>query len=383
MAVTRETLAQRVARAIAQAGISQADVARMINISPSALSRALSGQRNFKSLEIALIARTLRVSAESLLAEDEPPAVALAARAQPNSNPAVEQALSRVQQILELDNLLSNLGFDSSSLVGPFTSDAPTPHEQGEELAQKLRDEIGIGTEDLPYDLAELAELIEKRVGVDIGFESLPSGLDGLSIARGNLRLAIVASGVSATRQRFTLAHELGHLIAGDSQDLLVDENLYGRKTPDEKRANAFAAAFLMPAASMQAQVSRVYPSEELVARLLGTYGVSLDALAFRLHNLGLVNATTRERIRSMSSSRIALRSGRAADLQARNDQRVPGNLLIRAAEAYVGGKISVRPLAGLLRVDPEQLLDELSPPKHDPVGGDLEADPDALEPAL
>ena len=36
------------------------------------------------------------------------------------------------------------------------------------------------------------------------------------------MRLALVSSRVSATRQRFTLAHELGHLIAGDAHDLTV-----------------------------------------------------------------------------------------------------------------------------------------------------------------
>jgi transcriptional regulator with XRE-family HTH domain len=381
MPVTRETLAERVSRAMAEAGMSQTDLATVIGISPSALSRALSGQRNFKSLEIGLIAQTLRVSAEYLLADEEPPAALLAARAQPEANPALASALDRVEEILDLDNLLVNLGYDSTTAFEAPVDEASTPHEQGELLAKKLRTEMGIHDDDLPYDLSDLAGFLERKLGVDIAFEYLPSGLDGLSIARGGLRFGLVASGVSATRQRFTLAHELAHIVAGDSQDLRVDESLYGRKTPDEQRANAFAAAFLMPSASIRASVPRGFVSEELIAQLLGRYGVSLDALAFRLHNVGVVNANVRERIRSMSSSRIALRSGRAADLQARNDQRVPGNLLLRAAEAYVSGKISIRPLARLLRVSPEQLLDELSPPQHQ--AASIDVDLDALEPAL
>lgn len=54
----------------------------------------------------------------------------------------------------------------------------------------------------------------------------------------------------TAFRQRFTIAHELGHLLAGDDQGVHVDEDIYGpwsKKGSGEIRANGFAAAFLMP----------------------------------------------------------------------------------------------------------------------------------------
>jgi Zn-dependent peptidase ImmA (M78 family) len=383
MSTTREALAHRVSRAIAAAGLSQAEVARRIRLDPSALSRALSGQRNLKSLELALIAKELSVSTESLLSEAEPPSVALAARAQPGAAPALTSALRLAGDFLDLDELLVHYGYGSSESGGVRVSGASTPHAQGEDLARGVREEMGIGDDDLPYELWELALALEQTLGIDVCFEPLSVGLDGLSVARGGLRLAIVGSAVAATRQRFTLAHELCHLVVGDSQELLVDENLFGRKTDDERRANAFAAAFLMPAHALREQVQRGYVSEDLIARLLGRYGVSLDALAFRLHNLDLINAATRERVRAMSSNRIALRSGRAADLQARNDQRAPGNLLVRTIEAYGGAAISIRPLASLLRVDPSQLLDELEPVKRAPFVGDVDTSTDDVEPIL
>jgi Zn-dependent peptidase ImmA (M78 family) len=129
-----------------------------------------------------------------------------------------------------------------------------------------------------------------------------------------------------------------------------------------------------MPASALRNSVlAGQYLSEQVVADLLGRFRVSLDALAFRLHNVGLADARTRDRIRLMSSKSIALRSGRAADLQARNDRRVPENLLYRAIDAYVDGKISVRPLATLLSADPEILLQELSPPPSERVEKDDE----------
>ncbi len=362
MAISREALAARVKEAAAHAGMTQAQLAQLVDIDPSALSRALTGQRNFKSLELGLIAEALHVSVQDLLAEHPASDVLIAARAQPNANPAIEPALDRVRHMLDLDRLLADLGLESSAEVQRAVH-GQSPAEQGEQLADGLRADIGLADEDLPYDLDALAGVLERRLGVDVAFEPLPLGLDGLSATCDCFALALVSSGTSATRQRYTLAHELGHLVAGDSQELTLDEDILGKRTPDERRANAFAAAFLMPAAALTECVPRGFVSEELVSQLLARFGVSLDALAFRLHNVGLVNAPARDRIRAMSSSRITLRTNRTADLQARNERRLPGNLLSRAVEAYALGQMSIRPLATLLNVDPEQLLQELNPP--------------------
>jgi hypothetical protein len=122
-----------------------------------------------------------------------------------------------------------------------------------------------------------------------------------------------------------------------------------------------------MPAVAVRSALGQSAPTEGLVADLLGRYRVSLDALAFRLHDLGIVSAAGRDAVRAMSSLRIALRPGRASDLQAWHQQRHPGGLLRRAVDAYARGKISIRPVARLVGVDPGALLDELAPPEPEP----------------
>lgn len=158
----------------------------------------------------------------------------------------------------------------------------------------------------------------------------------------------------AAPRRRWTLAHELGHLVAGDSQQLLLDENLYSSKSPDETRANAFAAAFLMPKPTLSARWEGRIANEGLVADLLEAFGVSLDALAFRLHNLGLVNADGRDDIRAMRPAMSAQRTQAVQELQGR---RFPARLLARAIEAYVAGDLGVRPLSALLEIEPDEFL--------------------------
>lgn len=363
MAVTAEILASRIRSAMAQAGTTQQSLAQGIGMDPTALSKALGGIRNFKSLEVALIAEYLGTPVQTLLAESDDPPIAFAARPQPDASPALQAALERADLLLQLHRLLGDLGFGWRTASAMDPGSTGPAYRQGAELAEEVRLRLRLGADDLPYQLPELSELLEGKLGLDIGFEPLPAGLDGLSLSSAGLGLALINSGISATRQRFTLAHEVGHLIAGDSQDLRVDEDVFGRRSPDEIRANAFAAAFLMPEATIKAAAPHGGVTEEIVADLLSRFGVSLDALAFRLHNVGVVDAAGRDRIRSMSSSRIALRSGRTRDLQARGDRRAPGNLLTRAIEAYVQGQISIRPLADLLGVDSQQLLDELTPP--------------------
>jgi Zn-dependent peptidase ImmA (M78 family)/transcriptional regulator with XRE-family HTH domain len=371
MALTMAMLADRVRAAMEAAGMSQRALGQAIGFDPPTMSKALSGKRGFKPLELALISETLGISVQQLLADDGTNTTreAVLARVQSEGNPATEQALARVRHMLELDDLLSEQGFAARPAVRPPRPSAGQPYRQGELLAQRLRSQSGLGDADLPTDLGQLAADVEDKFDVDVAIEPLERGLDGLAIWRRRYSLIMVSSSIAAHRQRYTIAHELGHLMAGDQGDI-VDENINYSRTPAETRANAFAAAFLMPAGALRtATGEHTTPTEELIADLLARYRVSLDALAFRLHNLGIIDAAGRDAVRRMSSTRIALRQGRASDLQARHDQRWPDGLLRRAVEAYAKGRISIRPIAHLINVDPDALLEELAAPRLAPPG--------------
>ena len=366
MALTMEMLADRVREAMRTSGMSQRALGQAIGMDPPTISKALAGKRGFKPLELALISEALGISVQQLLADDETrhPRESVMARVQPEANPATEQALARARQMLELNELLIEQGFDALPVVRPPRPSSGQPYQQGELLAQELRSQSSLRDADLPTDVGQLAADVEDKFNVDVAIEPLERGLDGLAISRQGYSLIMVSSSIAAHRQRYTIAHELGHLMAGDQGDI-IDENINFSRTPAETRANAFAAAFLMPASALRTALGdQSAPTEELIADLLARYRVSLDALAFRLHNLGIVNAAGRDAVRRMSSARIAMRQGRASDLQARHDQRWPDGLLRRAVEAYAKGRISIRPIAQLINVDPDALLEELAPPR-------------------
>ncbi|MEU0794810.1 ImmA/IrrE family metallo-endopeptidase [Amycolatopsis sp. NPDC005961] len=370
MAATHGEIVARMRAGMAGLGLNQQDLAERIGMNPSSFSRALAGQRHFKSVEVALVAEALGLTVGELLDEvgESPQEVMVAARTQPGVEAEYAAALHRVEEFVEINQLLNELGYYNRAEKIPIEPELGIPdYRQGERLAEKLRDKIGLHDGDLPLKLDDFASFVEAKLGIDVSFEPLSGGFDGMSISCDSFKLAAINSRISGVRQRFTLAHELGHIFAGDSQSLHVDENIYGVRSPEERRANAFAAAFLMPSQCLKDATETATIDEDLIADLLGRYRVSLEALTYRLHNIGAINAAERDRIARMSSSTIALRSGRAADLQARNDRRFPELLLMRAIHAYTEARISIRPIAKIAQVPPEALLEDLSPHKFAP----------------
>jgi Zn-dependent peptidase ImmA (M78 family) len=104
-----------------------------------------------------------------------------------------------------------------------------------------------------------------------------------------------------ANRQRFSIAHELGHFVLhGETSELFVDEFMVRFRDaksslaidPKEIEANTFAASLLMPEHMLRADLTKREFSaldEAAVRSLALRYGVSEQALTFRLVNLELL----------------------------------------------------------------------------------------------
>lgn len=90
-------------------------------------------------------------------------------------------------------------------------------------------------------------------------------------------------------RQRFTQAHELGHVILGhvnDGREPKRDTSFAVRThDPDEVAANAFAAELLMPEDYVRTAVKR----EQDISKLARLFDVSTTAMRFRLQNLSIL----------------------------------------------------------------------------------------------
>ena len=105
----------------------------------------------------------------------------------------------------------------------------------------------------------------------------------------------------SQVRQRFTVAHEIGHYVLhvkGQQQQLFVDRSIFNRDEgsstgddAEEVQANQFAAALLMPEKMVREEIAKSafdLDDEDDVSNLAKRFNVSAAAMTFRLKNLGL-----------------------------------------------------------------------------------------------
>lgn len=150
-----------------------------------------------------------------------------------------------------------------------------------------------------PVDVERLAKLVRAR----IHYEKLDDAISGM-VTRTEDGAAVIGVNTfhSPVRQRFTIAHEIGHL-------LLHEELLHiDRKFPialrsatasmgtdsNEIEANQFAAELLMPGFLLQADVHALMEEgvepEDAVDTLASEYEVSSQAMTIRLTNLGVLS---------------------------------------------------------------------------------------------
>jgi Zn-dependent peptidase ImmA (M78 family) len=169
------------------------------------------------------------------------------------------------------------------------------------------------------------AELAAERLLADHGITSPPVDPEKLALAAGIMvirrrfedadvsgilfrdtshHVIGVNSAHPLVRQRFTIAHELGHHALHPGRELILDVpvrvNLRDKTSStasdiEEIEANAFAAALLMPAYLIREQVNRLPPArrrepDTAAAALARIFKVSTSALNFRLINLGLTS---------------------------------------------------------------------------------------------
>lgn len=167
------------------------------------------------------------------------------------------------------------------------------PIAEGSRAAQDLRKKLDLGLT-APVDVTRLAE----RLGVLVIRRPLADGVSGIHLAHASGRSFVaVNSSEIATRQNFTLAHELGHAHF-DRNEVIAEKIDVTDTTPIEKRANAFAAELLLPEAAIAEwrATPHLRISANEIARLAATYRMSYLATLYRLKSCGLIEDVERLR---------------------------------------------------------------------------------------
>lgn len=158
------------------------------------------------------------------------------------------------------------------------------------------------GVQGPPVDVMKIARGLGARVG------RAPAGdpdLSGFLLRQPEPGGVIIGVNGShpAVRQRFTIAHEIGHLLLHRGEGFHVDRGAFRvfkrdsdsatGTNPAEIEANVFAAELLMPAkfliADVRKRTSIDLADDTSLRDLAARYKVSPQAMAFRLANLGQI----------------------------------------------------------------------------------------------
>ncbi len=145
-------------------------------------------------------------------------------------------------------------------------------------------------------------ESIVHNLGLKLQAKPLADGLSGVLLIEGGQGVIGYNALHHPVRQRFTIAHEIGHfqLHVHEASQLFIDKTItfhrnYGSSSGSDRmevEANGFAAALLMPKKLVLEEIQKGdvdLDDEDDIAALAKRFGVSTAAMSFRLVNLGLV----------------------------------------------------------------------------------------------
>jgi Zn-dependent peptidase ImmA (M78 family) len=167
-----------------------------------------------------------------------------------------------------------------------------------EEKANKLLSDSSVSRAPVPV------ERIAEQLNIEVRYAPGMRDVSGALIQDGDSVVIAVNSAQHENRQRFTIAHEIGHYVL-DRKDtkLHFDEdfsvsyrNSLSSAATDKSEidANQFAAALLMPASFIRKDLMRLTPNgtsaDAAVQSLATKYKVSTRAMEFRLLNLGFLS---------------------------------------------------------------------------------------------
>lgn len=251
------------------AGMNQSAIAKQASMTQDALSRSLSGQRNFSAGELALLAKILRVSLQWLVTGDP-----RTDGHDPEGPPIASGRPDRVAEAVAFPaGAYREVGLGTQ--VVPESGPGASPDEVAAEVAVLLA-----ANSDGPF-IHDLPEAIERAYGIGVFVVSEGPAFDARAMVTSQVTYVVVRGTGAWYQANLVLARELGELVGGRQSSI-------GRRGRGPDRwATDFAYALLLPADTLRSiDWNRQTPRE--LADFLWESGVSAKALVHRLEALGI-----------------------------------------------------------------------------------------------
>lgn len=200
--------------------------------------------------------------------------------------------IEQIERFLELEQLLPNGPVQAFKLPDDLPATISTLDDI-ENLAAKLRQAWSLGVDPIPV----LTDMLEERGIMVFQSQAIRDDFDGMAAKVNSIPVVIVGSGWPGDRQRFTLTHELGHLVLSGRLVAELDE---------ETASSRFAGAFLAPASEVRKELGeqRTWLEPRELEALKKAYGLSMGAWMHRAKDLGILPDTHYIEMRKFFSAR-------------------------------------------------------------------------------
>lgn len=226
------------------------------------------------------LARVLGVTGQYFMREPAVRVAWVAFRKHPRlSENRQEQIRAYAVQLAEGQLWLEQTIYPGARPLMPAPRTVRTP-DDAEDAAMELRTLWKLG--EAPIE--SVTEAAEAHGTIVVGWRQDEGRVDGLSgWVNETIPLALVNTSTAPERRRYTLAHELGHMVMQPTAE---------HAAKGELLAQRFAAAFLVPAATARCElgVRRHHLSLNELALLKRKHGLSMSGWAHRAHDLGIID---------------------------------------------------------------------------------------------
>lgn len=279
----------RLHRARKAAGLSLRDLGERVGISHAAIKKYEDGLAMPSSDILIKLARALNVRTEYFF-RPEPAALEGIEYRKRSSLPKkrldaiTHEVMDQIERRIELENLFPQPPVKEFAPVEGVQATI-TSMDQIEDVVERVREAWNLGLDPIP-DLIDVLETNGIRVFmIEADAENK---FDGLAARVNGMPIVVVGRRWPGDRQRFTLAHELGHLMLDGRLPESMDE---------EMACNRFAGAFLFPRASVQQELGVHRNAIELkeLGLLKEEFGLSMAAILYRARDINIISQAYRE----------------------------------------------------------------------------------------
>jgi len=281
-------LGERIKQARLASGMSLRALASEVGVSAQAISKYERGLDVPSSGVLIRLAQALDIKVEFFFRPTHATVTGLAYRKHSSLGAKNQKAIqARVQEwldrYLEIESIFPS---DINAFALPTNINRhPESMDDVEQTALSLRKEWGVGLG--PID--NMIDLLEAW-GIKVGLIEGASGFDACTflIDEGSPVIGVKRD-LPGDRQRFSLAHELGHIILEPEGTLNIEEVV-----------DRFAGAFLVPAPTVRYELGNKRKELTLYELhvLKHKYGLSMQGWIHRAEDVGIISGLTAKRLR-------------------------------------------------------------------------------------